>query len=355
MASRPPYRLSDFDFTLPPEQIAQRPSRERTASRLLHVAGNRIEDLAFTALPDLLAAGDVLVFNDTRVVRSRIHARKPAPHGGKVELLLERMVASDEAWMQLRASHPPRPGAHIELPGGAIATVLERSGRFVRLRFAIDATLENYFARYAEVPLPPYITRAPDSADDERYQTAYARHAGAVAAPTAGLHFDQPILSRLSAAGVVLSYVTLHVGAGTFQPVEAEDLSRHRMHSERFDIPAATVAAVEAARAAKRSVIAVGTTSLRALESSAAGGSGLRAGEAETSLFITPGYRFKVADRLLTNFHLPRSTLLMLVCAFGGYDAVRVAYAHAIDQRYRFFSYGDAMLLERDPNSSTGK
>jgi S-adenosylmethionine:tRNA ribosyltransferase-isomerase len=354
MASRPPYRLSDFDFTLPPEQIAQRPSRERTASRLLHVAGNRIEDLAFTALPDLLAAGDVLVFNDTRVVRSRLRARKPAPHGGKVELLLERIVASDEAWMQLKASHPPRPGAHIELPGGASATVLERNGRFVRLRFAIDATLENYFDRYAEVPLPPYITRAPDSADDERYQTVYARHAGAVAAPTAGLHFDQPMLSRLSAAGVVLSYVTLHVGAGTFQPIEAEDLSRHRMHGERFCIPAATVAAVEAARAAKRSVIAVGTTSLRALES-ATGDCGLRAGDAETSLFITPGYRFRIVDRLLTNFHLPRSTLLMLVCAFGGYDAVRAAYAHAIDKRYRFFSYGDAMLLERDPHSSPGE
>jgi S-adenosylmethionine:tRNA ribosyltransferase-isomerase len=349
IADRAPFRLSDFDFTLPPERIAQRPARERTASRLLHVAGDRIADLAFTVLPELLVAGDVLVFNDTRVVRSRLYARKPAPHGGKVELLLERIVAPDEAWMQLKASHPPRPGAHIELPGGATATVLERAGRFVRLRLAIDAPLENYLDRYGEVPLPPYITRAPDSADEERYQTVYARHAGAVAAPTAGLHFDRPMLTRLSASGVVLAYVTLHVGAGTFQPVEADDLSRHRMHSERFGIPVATVAAVEAARSAKRSVIAVGTTSLRALESSA--DDGLRAGEAETSLFITPGYRFRVVDRLLTNFHLPRSTLLMLVCAFGGYDAVRAAYAHAIDERYRFFSYGDAMLLERDPSA----
>jgi S-adenosylmethionine:tRNA ribosyltransferase-isomerase len=355
MASRQPYRLSDFDFTLLSEQIAQRPARERTASRLLHVAGDRIEDLAFTVLPDLLAAGDVLVFNDTRVVRSRLHARKPAPHGGKVELLLERIVAPDEAWMQLKASHPPKPGALLELPGGASATVLERDGRFVRLRFTIDATLEGYLDRHAEVPLPPYITRAPDRADDERYQTVYARHAGAVAAPTAGLHFDRPMLTQLSAAGVILSYVTLHVGAGTFQPVEAEDLSRHRMHSEHFDVPAATVAAIEAARAAKRSVIAVGTTSLRALESSATGEGGLRAGEAETSLFIRPGYRFRIVDRLLTNFHLPRSTLLMLVCAFGGYDAVRAAYAHAIDERYRFYSYGDAMLLERDRNPSPGK
>ncbi|TMH17783.1 MAG: tRNA preQ1(34) S-adenosylmethionine ribosyltransferase-isomerase QueA, partial [Betaproteobacteria bacterium] len=270
----------------------------------------------------------------------------PAPHGGKVELLLERIVAADEAWMQLKASHPPKPGALLELPGGASATVLERAGRFVRLRFAIDATLEDYLDRYAEVPLPPYIVRAPDSADDERYQTVYARHPGAVAAPTAGLHFDRPMLTRLSAAGVVLAYVTLHVGAGTFQPVETEDLSRHRMHSEHFGIPAATVAAVETARAAKRSVIAVGTTT---------GEGGLRAGEAETSLFITPGYRFRIVDRLLTNFHLPRSTLLMLVCAFGGYDAVRAAYAHAIDERYRFYSYGDAMLLERDPSAGTGK
>jgi S-adenosylmethionine:tRNA ribosyltransferase-isomerase len=350
IADRSRFRLSDFDFALPPEQIAQRPARERSASRLLHVIGDRVEDLAFTALPDLLVSGDVLVFNDTRVIRSRLRARKPAPHGGKVELLLERTVAPDEAWMQLRASHPPRPGARIELPGGATATVLERDGRFVRLRFAIDTPLENYLDRYAEVPLPPYIARAPDSEDEDRYQTVYARHSGAVAAPTAGLHFDLPILTKLSLSGIVLAYVTLHVGAGTFQPVEAEDLSRHRMHRERFSIPAATVAAVEAAHAARRSVIAVGTTSLRALESSASDDGGLRAGEAETSLFITPGYGFRVVDRLLTNFHLPRSTLLMLVSAFGGYDAIRAAYAHAIDERYRFFSYGDAMLLERDPD-----
>jgi S-adenosylmethionine:tRNA ribosyltransferase-isomerase len=351
IADRAPLHLSDFDFALPPEQIAQRPARERSASRLLHVIGDRLEDLAFTALPDLLVSGDVLVFNDTRVIRSRLRARKPAPHGGKVELLLERIVAPDEAWMQLRASHPPRPGARIELPGSTTATVLERDGRFVRLRFAIDTPLGNYLDRYAEVPLPSYIARAPDSEDDERYQTVYARHAGAVAAPTAGLHFDLPMLVKLSASGIVLAYVTLHVGAGTFQAVETEDLSRHRMHSERFSIPAATVAAVEAAHAARRSVIAVGTTSLRALESSAAGSRGLRAGEAETSLFITPGYGFRVVDRLLTNFHLPRSTLLMLVSAFGGYDAIRAAYAHAIDERYRFFSYGDAMLLERDPSA----
>jgi S-adenosylmethionine:tRNA ribosyltransferase-isomerase len=345
-----PFRLSDFDFALPQERIAQRPAPERTASRLLHVAGSRMADLSFSALPELLVAGDVLVFNDTRVLRSRLHARKPAPHGGKVELLLERIVAPDEAWMQLRASHPPRPGAHIELPGDATATVLERAGRFVRLRFAIPTPLEHYLDRYAKVPLPPYITRAPDATDDERYQTVYARNAGAVAAPTAGLHFDEAMLARLSASGIALAYITLHVGAGTFQPVEEEDLSKHRMHSERFSIPAAAVTAIETARAAGRSVIAVGTTSLRALESAAS--EGLRACKSETSLFITPGYRFRVVDRLLTNFHLPRSTLLMLVSAFGGYDAIRAAYAHAINEGYRFFSYGDAMLLERDPHAA---
>ncbi len=348
-ADPPPLRLSDFDFALPPELIAQRPAPQRSASRLLHISGSSLQDRTFTALPDLLAAGDVLVFNDTRVVRSRLRARKPAPHGGKIELLLERILAPDEAWMQLRASHPPKAGASIDLPGDASALVLERAGRFVRLRFAIDTTLEVYLNRHAEVPLPPYIARAPDASDDERYQTVYARHAGAVAAPTAGLHFDEAMLARLSASRIVLAYVTLHVGAGTFQPVEAEDLSQHRMHSEHYSIPAATVSAIEAARDAGRSVIAVGTTSLRALEASAA--DGLRAGERETSLFITPGYRFRVVDRLLTNFHLPRSTLLMLVSAFGGYDALRAAYAHAIAERYRFFSYGDAMLIERDDTS----
>ncbi len=341
-----PYRLSDFDFTLPPERIAQRPPAQRASSRLLHVDGRALEDLGFDALPGLLAPGDVLVLNDTRVIRSRLRARKPAPHGGKVELLLERIVAADEAWMQLRASHPPRAGARLELPGGASATVLERAGRFVRLRFAIDTPLELFLERYAEVPLPPYIARPPDAADDERYQTVYARQPGAVAAPTAGLHFDRPMLERLSTSGIVLAYITLHIGAGTFQPVEDEDLSRHRMHSERFSIPPATVAAIAAAQAKQRSVIAVGTTSLRALESFA--DSALHAGDGETSLFITPGYRFRVVDRLLTNFHLPRSTLHMLVSAFGGNDAIRGAYAHAIRHDYRFFSSGDTMLLERD-------
>ena len=344
MSERTRYRLSDFDYELPSELIAQAPPAARTTSRLMHVAGARIEDRRFTDLPDLLAPGDLLILNDTRVIRSRLHGRRET--GGRVELLLERIVASDEAWVQLAASHPPKPGGRLLLPGEATATVRKRDGRFFLLRFAIEGGLEAYFERWGEVPLPPYIDRAPTPEDSERYQTVYARHPGAVAAPTAGLHFDAPLLGRLSERGVDLAYLTLHVGAGTFQPVETEDLSRHRMHSERFSIPEETIAAVERARRAGRSVVAIGTTTLRALESAATGGEP-RPGESETALFITPGYRFSVVDRLLTNFHLPRSTLLMLVSAFAGFDAIRAAYAYAVRERYRFFSYGDAMLLER--------
>jgi S-adenosylmethionine:tRNA ribosyltransferase-isomerase len=345
MSDSPHYRLSDFDYQLPPELIAQTPAVWRGASRLLHVEGAKLRDRAFADLPELLAPGDLLVFNDTKVIRSRVHGRKDS--GGKVELLLERILADDEAWMQLSASHPPKIGAGITLDGGARATVIEREGRFFRLRIAADVPLALYLDRHGEVPLPPYIARAPQLEDSERYQTVYARHPGAVAAPTAGLHFDLAMLARLRERGVAFAYVTLHVGAGTFQPVEVEDLTRHRMHSERFDIPVATVAAVAATRAAGRSVIAVGTTSLRALES-AATPDGLQAGTAETELFVTPGFRFRIVDRLLTNFHLPRSTLLMLVSAFAGYAPIRAAYAHAIRERYRFYSYGDAMLLEQD-------
>jgi S-adenosylmethionine:tRNA ribosyltransferase-isomerase len=346
MSDSPRYRLSDFDYELPSELIAQTPAVARTASRLLHVAGAKVRDRGFADLPELLAPGDLLVFNDTKVIRSRVHGRKDS--GGKVELLLERIVADDEAWMQLSASHAPRAGSSLMLDGGARATVIERNGRFFRLRIAADVPLAAYLDRHGEVPLPPYIARAPQPEDSERYQTVYARHPGAVAAPTAGLHFDLPMLERLRERGVAFAYVTLHVGAGTFQPVEVEDLAQHRMHSERFDIPSATVAAVAATHAAGHNVIAVGTTSLRALESAATPG-GLRAGAAETELFVIPGFRFRVVDRLLTNFHLPRSTLLMLVSAFAGYAPIRAAYAHAIRERYRFYSYGDAMLVEQDP------
>ena len=349
--TEPPYCLSDFDYELPPELIAQSPAPTRTSSRLLHLAGAKLADCAFPDLAELLAPGDLLVFNDTRVIRSRLHGRRES--GGRVELLLERIVAPDEAWLQLGASHPPGPGGVVLLDGGARATVLERDGRFFRLRFDADIPLEAYLDRHGEVPLPPYIARSPQPIDSERYQTVYARHPGAVAAPTAGLHFDKPLLDSLRERGIAFAYVTLHVGAGTFQPVEVEDLSQHRIHSERFAVPEATVAAVDRARAAGRSVVAVGTTSLRALES-AATHDGLRATAAETGLFITPGFRFRVVDRLVTNFHLPRSTLLMLVSAFAGFEPIRAAYAHAIREHYRFFSYGDAMLLDRAANAACG-
>ncbi len=350
MSERPGYRLSDFDYDLPAELIAQTPAAKRARSRLMHVAGATLTDRAFADLPELFAPGDLLVLNDTKVIRSRLHGRRET--GGRVELLLERIVAPDEAWMQLSASHPPKPGGRVLLDGGASAIVQERDGRFFRLRFDTEAALDVYFERHGEVPLPPYISRTPDAADSERYQTIYARHPGAVAAPTAGLHFDHAMLDRLRSHGVTFAYLTLHVGAGTFQPIETEDLAQHRMHSERFEIPEATSAAIAAARAAGRAVVAVGTTSLRALES-AATSAGVRAGAAETALFITPGFRFRIVDRLLTNFHLPRSTLLMLVSAFAGVASIRAAYAHAIGERYRFFSYGDAMLLERDPQAGT--
>jgi len=350
MTTRKPYRLSDFDFDLPSELIAQVPAPERSGSRLLHVAGARLVDLAFGALPELLVPGDLLVFNDTRVVRSRIVGRKHS--GGRVELMLERIVAPCEAWMQLRASHPPRVGATIELPEGASATVRERDERFFRLHFDVPTTLADYLDQHGAVPLPPYVARAPEPADAERYQTVYARHPGAVAAPTAGLHFDQALLAALRTRKIRFAYVTLHVGAGTFLPVETDDLSQHRMHSERFSIPPATLSAIDETRSRGRAVVAVGTTSLRALEAAAAGEPVGGDQEDETSIFITPGFRFRVVDRLLTNFHLPRSTLLMLVSAFAGFDAIRAAYAHAIGARYRFFSYGDAMLLERDPDAA---
>jgi S-adenosylmethionine:tRNA ribosyltransferase-isomerase len=346
------HRLADFDFELPAELIAQTPAATRTASRLLHVDGTALADLAFTDLPSLLARGDLLVFNDTRVIRSRLHASKPT--GGKVELLLERVLSANEGLFQLRASHPPRVGGTLQLPGDATATVIERRDRFFRLRIdrvGAEGSLLAYLDRHGEVPLPPYIARHADADDARRYQTVYARHPGAVAAPTAGLHFDEAMLAALQAAGIAFAFVTLHVGAGTFQPVQEEILDRHRMHSEWYRIPAETAAAITSTRERGGRVVAVGTTSLRALES-AAGDDAVRPGEGETALFIRPGYRFRVVDRLLTNFHLPKSTLLMLVSAFAGVDVIRAAYRHATERRYRFFSYGDAMLLERTGGSA---
>ena len=344
------FTLSDFDYALPAELIAQTPAPERTGSRLLHVCGSTFDDLRFIDLPRLLARGDLLIFNDTRVVKARLTAQRPT--GGKVELLLERALGKDEAIFQLRASHPPHAGGMLLLPGGARATVVAREGRFFRLHLTGVDSLDDYLERHGDVPLPPYIARAARDADAERYQTVYARHAGAAAAPTAGLHFDDAMLAALARAGIEQAYVTLHVGAGTFQPVDSEDLTRHTMHAERYRIAPETARAIAQARARGGRIVAIGTTTLRALESSADAAGNVRAGDAETRLFVTPGYRFRVVDRLVTNFHLPRSTLLMLVSAFAGYDNIRAAYAHAIAQRYRFFSYGDAMLLEREGRTS---
>ena len=337
-------RLSDFDYELPAELIAQHPAPERTASRLLHLDGRSgaIRDLRFRDIVALLDPGDLLVVNDTRVIKARLHGRKDS--GGEVEALVERVLDERRALAQVRASKSPKPGRRLLFAGGAAAEVLGRHGDFFELRF--EEGVLDVLARVGEVPLPPYIAHAAAPEDEGRYQTVYARVPGAVAAPTAGLHFDQGILDALAARGVALASVTLHVGAGTFQPVRVEDVSTHVMHSEWYGIPEATVAAIAQARRRGGRVVAVGTTALRALESAAAGGE-LRAGTAETRLFVLPGYRFRVVERLVTNFHLPRSTLLMLVSAFAGTENIRRAYAHAVAQRYRFFSYGDAMLLDR--------
>ena len=338
-------QLRDYDFDLPPELIAQEPLPERSASRLLRVtAEGALRDGAVRDLPDLLTSDDLLVFNDTRVMKARLHGRKAS--GGKVELLIEQLLSPQEALAQVRASHAPQTGGHIEVNDQGVFEVLGRRGEFFHLRLLGGETLEALLARAGEVPLPPYVKRDPQKADEHRYQTIYARNLGAVAAPTAGLHFDATLLAALKSKGIQQAFVTLHVGAGTFQPVREDDLDRHHMHSERYTLPASLVEAIKATRARDGKVVAVGTTTLRALESGAAGGS-LQAGQGSTSLFIRPGYQFRVVDRLMTNFHLPRSTLLMLVAAFIGYERMHQAYRHAIAQSYRFFSYGDAMLLDR--------
>jgi S-adenosylmethionine:tRNA ribosyltransferase-isomerase len=338
--------LDDFDFDLPHELIAQLPAPERTSSRLLHLDGatGAVTDRQFRDIVELVAPGDVMVFNDTRVIKARLTGRKKT--GGKVEVLVERVLAGDHAFAQVRASHPPREGSTLVLADAVEATVIERRGDFFRVRFENCKDVFALLERHGAVPLPPYIDRTPEAPDEARYQTVYARQPGAVAAPTAGLHFDEPLLDRLRDRGVRTAYLTLHVGAGTFQPVRAPDPAEHVMHSEWYHVPQATVDAISESRRAGGRVMAVGTTSLRALETAAAEGE-LRPGYGETKLFIMPGYRFRVVERLLTNFHLPRSTLLMLVSAFGGMDNIRRAYRHAIAARYRFFSYGDAMLIER--------
>ena len=338
--------LDDFDYELPPELIAQSPAPERASSRLLHLDGRTgaLIDRQFRDLVGLMATGDVMVFNNTRVIKARLAGRKQT--GGRIEVLIERVLAGDHAFAQVRASHPPRAGSVLILADAVEATVVGRHGEFFKLRFGNCDDVFALLERHGAVPLPPYIEHAPDARDEERYQTVYAREPGAVAAPTAGLHFDEPLLAELRSRGVEIAYLTLHVGAGTFQPVRVQDLAEHEMHSEWYHVPDATVDAVKRARSGGGRVVAVGTTSLRARETAAAGGP-LKAGYGETRLFIVPGYEFKIVERLVTNFHLPKSTLLMLVSAFGGMDSIRRAYRHAIEHHYRFFSYGDAMLIER--------
>ncbi len=347
----PMHTVDDFDFPLPPELIAQHPTRERTGSRLLHCHGPQLADLRFADLPGLLAAGDLLVFNDTKVIRARLFGQKDS--GGQVEVLIERIVDARHALAQVRASKSPKPGTRLRLADAFEVTVTGRAGandEFLALELPAGGDFWQLTEAHGRLPLPPYITHAAGSDDESRYQTVFAREPGAVAAPTAGLHFDETLLATLKAQGIDMAWLTLHVGAGTFQPVRVTNIAEHRMHSERFEIPQATVDAIAATRARGGRVIAVGTTSLRALESAAQHGEKcgeLKAGGAETDIFITPGYQFRIVDRLITNFHLPKSTLLMLVSAFAGVDTIRAAYAHAIAERYRFFSYGDAMLLEK--------
>jgi S-adenosylmethionine:tRNA ribosyltransferase-isomerase len=312
----------------------------------LRLDGNtgELRDGWFRDLPDLLAPNDLLIFNDTRVIKARLTGHKAS--GGKIEVLIERIIGSHEALAQVRASKSPKSGQRLVFADAVEAEMIARQGDMFHLRFLGEPPLAKILDQYGALPLPPYIQHNPDEFDEERYQTVYAREPGAVAAPTAGLHFDEAMLAELAACGVRTAQVTLHVGAGTFQPVRVENIAEHRMHSERYTVPPATVEAITAVRQAGGRVTAVGTTALRALESAARSGS-LIAGSGETDIFITPGYQFKVVERLLTNFHLPKSTLLMLVSAFGGIENLRHAYEHAVAQRYRFFSYGDAMLISR--------
>lgn len=338
-------RTDEFDFILPERLIAQHPPAQRGASRLLQVGKVGLNDSQFADLHGLVREHDLLVLNDTRVLKARLFGEKAS--GGKVEVLVERVLGDHEVLAQVRASKTPRQDSRLLLSGKLWVRVLGREGEFFHLRFEDADPVTDLLERHGHLPLPPYITHAAEADDDERYQTVFAREPGAVAAPTAGLHFSDGVLQALRDKGAHIGYVTLHVGAGTFKPVRADNIEDHVMHSERYTVPQATVEAIAQAKAKGGRVIAVGTTSLRSLESAAAGGE-LSAGSGETNIFITPGFHFKVVDMLLTNFHLPRSTLLMLVCAFGGMDKMLAAYRHAVEQEYRFFSYGDAMLIERD-------
>ena len=341
---------SDFRYTLPPELIAQTPPPSRSGGRMLCIdpAGDGFRDARVADLPAELRAGDLLVLNDTRVIRARLHGAKAS--GGKIEAMIERVLDSSRALAQIKASKTPKPGGTLSFADGALAaTVLAKHDDLYELAFDTEDLLAA-LDEHGELPLPPYIQRSADerkhsASDDARYQTVWAREPGAVAAPTASLHFDEAMLDAIRARGVEIAFTTLHVGAGTFQPVRVDDLATHVMHAERLTVTAALAQAVAAAKARGGRVVAAGTTVVRALETSAAATGSVVACQGETRLFITPGYRFRVVDALLTNFHLPESTLLMLVSAFGGYQRVMAAYRHAVEQRYRFFSYGDAMWL----------
>lgn len=347
-------RRSDFSFELPEELIAQYPMPLRSGSRLLCLDGDSgaIADRLFTDLESLLQPGDLLVFNNTRVIPARLHGVKTS--GGKVEVLVERILDEHCVLAHVRASKSPKPGSRLHFATEVIATLEERHDDLFKLCFSSpgDEAVMTLLEQIGHMPLPPYIGRGDEPADRERYQTVYAQKPGAVAAPTAGLHFDQAMLQRLSAKGVATAFVTLHVGAGTFQPVRVDDLEQHQMHAEWMELDAATCEKIRQTRAQGNRVIAVGTTSVRCLETAARGGE-LQPYRGDTDIFIKPGYQFKVVDALLTNFHLPESTLIMLVCAFAGYAHVMAAYQHAIAQRYRFYSYGDAMFLSRQ-SAATG-
>lgn len=340
-------RTADFDFFLPPELIAQYPVAERTASRLLYLNGNKQErqDKTFRDITEFMHPGDMLVFNDTRVIKARLFGQKAS--GGQVEVMIERILDTHKALAYIRASKSPALDSVLTIAGAFEIQVIGRKENLFLVKSLSEAPLTELLDLHGHLPLPPYIEHHADMQDEERYQTVYAKHAGAVAAPTAGLHFDDTLLDTLKQHGIHLAFITLHVGAGTFQPVKVDAISDHKMHSERYTIPRETAELISDVKRSGGRITGVGTTALRALESAARDGHLLNGGEGETDIFITPGFQFQVVDRLITNFHLPKSTLMMLVSAFAGYPEIMAAYQHAIEQRYRFFSYGDAMLLER--------
>ena len=341
-----PMRTTDFDFDLPDALIAQFPTPQRSGSRLLRLDGKTgaLSDDLFRQLPGFLGPDDLLVLNDTRVIKARLEGIKTS--GGKIEIMVERVLDAHRMLAQIRASRSPKPGSRLMIADAFEAEVVERQDDLFLLKTRSSTPLLELIDLHGSLPLPPYISHQADSRDEARYQTVFARQLGAVAAPTAGLHFDEDMMATLKAAGIAIAYVTLHVGAGTFQPVRVDNIEDHKMHTEIYSVPEETVSAIRHAQARGGKVTAVGTTALRALESAAQGGE-LASGSGETDIFITPGYQFRVVERLLTNFHLPKSTLLMLVSAFAGTSHIKAAYQHAIAERYRFFSYGDAMLIER--------